>query len=117
MTDSPSPGLSTPEDHTLERALDPHPRTPGATALAFSALNSMRRAASASRTSGRSAVGLRPILDPNASTRRAQNLAEQPKRKITPPSTRLDRPRSFRDDQPTPAEIHTIRLAWDNHAA
>ena len=58
----------------------------------------MRRAASASRTSGRYAVDLRPILDPDASTRRAQNLAEQPKRMITPPSTRLNRPRSFRDD-------------------
>ncbi|MGH3786058.1 MAG: hypothetical protein ACRDRG_05775, partial [Pseudonocardiaceae bacterium] len=39
-----------------------------------------------------------PILDPDALSRRAQNLAEQVKKKISTPQEGLDRPRSFRDD-------------------
>ena len=61
----------------------------------FSAGASMRRTGLASRTFGRSAVGLRPILDPNPLMRRAQNPPENPKRTIRPG---LTRPRSFRND-------------------
>jgi hypothetical protein len=55
--------------------------------LFLSALNSVRRPASASRTYGRCAVALRAILDPDASPRRAQKQAENSKRKITRPRT------------------------------
>ena len=47
---------------------------------AFSAGASMRRTGPASRTFGRSAVGLRPILDPNPLMRRAQNPPENPQK-------------------------------------
>jgi len=43
----------------------------------------MRRAVSASRTYGRYAVGLRPILDPETSTRRAPKTRRTPKERST----------------------------------
>ena len=97
MTDSLT-GPVHAEDSALEHALAPHPKTPRSYS-SFSAVNSMCQAASASRTSGRYAVGLRPILDPDASARHAQNLAEQPKRKDQPGKRGLARPRSYRDDR------------------
>src|SRR5215212_9844254 len=39
-----------------------------------------------------------PILDPDASPRRAQEQAENSKKKDHPAKQRVDRPRSFRDD-------------------
>jgi hypothetical protein len=47
----------------------------------------MRRPAPASRPYGRSAVGLRPSLDPDASPRRAQHPGEEAERKISDPLT------------------------------
>src|SRR6266496_3570642 len=64
-------------------------------ALLFSAVHIVRRPAPASRPSGRSAVGLRPSPDPDASPRRAQTTAEEAAKPEPHP---LDRPRSFRDD-------------------
>ena len=56
----------------------------------------MRRAAPASRTYGRYAIGPDgPILDPDASTRCAQECAEGEQGTRASP---LTRPRSFRDD-------------------
>jgi hypothetical protein len=52
--------------------------------LLLSAITSLRPAASPSRTFGRYAVGLRPILDPAASTERARKTAEQQKEKSNP---------------------------------
>jgi hypothetical protein len=51
----------------------------------------MRPAAPASRTSGRYAVGLRPILDPDAFTGRVQKTAENKKKKDHTPKTGLDK--------------------------
>jgi hypothetical protein len=56
---------------------------------------SLRRAGPASRPSGRSAVGLRPSLDPVPLSRRAQNMVGTEENRA---GTTLDRPRSFRDD-------------------
>ena len=57
----------------------------------LSASTSMRPAAPASRTSGRYAVGLRPILDPDAFTGRVQKTAENKKKKDHTPKTGLDK--------------------------
>ena len=51
-------------------------------------------------TSGRCAVGLRPILDPDAGSRRAHNPTETTKKRSRTQAGRVDRPRSFRDDLP-----------------
>jgi hypothetical protein len=56
--------------------------------------NRMRRTATLSRPSGRSAVGLRPSLDPAASSARS-HTGSGPKDR---PANTLDRPRPFRDD-------------------
>ena len=59
----------------------------------------MRRPASASRTYGRYAVGpFGPILDPDASPRRAHKQAKNHKIKISTTELRVDRPRPFRND-------------------
>jgi hypothetical protein len=59
---------------------------------------------SASRTSGRYAVGLRPILDPETSPRRAQTTSENNEERSTGRNLGLDRHRSFRNDTATPGE-------------
>ncbi len=99
MTDSPHGACPPPGNRAGTRTRSPrtNPRS-NTTTKSFLRHNSMRRPASASRTSGRSAVGLRPIPDPDALARRAQNLAEKPKRKISTPRRALDRLRSYRDD-------------------
>ena len=65
----------------------PRPRRPDGTARPTGTPN----AYPASRTYGRSAVGLRPILDSDASTRRAQKTAENKKKKDHTPKTGLDK--------------------------
>jgi len=49
------------------------------------------------RGHGRSAVGLRPIADPDASSRRAHMQAKDAKGKINTSLTSLDQPRSWND--------------------
>ena len=84
MTDSPTGGLSTAGEPALEHALGPPDPSPDQepTAPPFLRLNSMRRAASASRTYGRFAVGLRPILDPDAYLGAPERRRSKGKRKI-----------------------------------
>ena len=67
----PQPGNRPWSTHSTIRPL---PRPGGPTALPFlRLLNSMRRAASVSRTYGRSAVGLQPILGPDAYSARLKD--------------------------------------------
>src|SRR5215208_1004151 len=95
MTDSPARGLSTAGAPALEHASNLF-RTPNATEphrLVFSALNSVRRPASASRTYGRCAVGpsgrsLTPTPHPGAPKSRRRTA----KRKITQQNSGLTGP-------------------------
>jgi RNA polymerase sigma factor (sigma-70 family) len=68
----------------------------------------MRRPATASRTYGRYAVALRAIPDsaayPDAPTSRRRTA----KRKISYNDRRVDRPRSFRDDQRAVIVLHQL---------
>src|SRR6185503_17167975 len=63
------------------------------------ALKIVRRPASASRPVGRSAVGLRPSLDPDADLDASSQDQDDHIRTRNPPQTGIDRPRSFRNDQ------------------
>src|SRR6478752_10743710 len=72
-----------------------------------SPLPMLRRTAPASRPSGRSAVGLRPSLEPRRLTSAYPAPTEKAKERSAVP---LDRPRSFRDDlhkQSAPSRIRT----------
>ena len=102
MTDSPPPGLSTAGAPALEHAPDPetHHR-PEPHRLVFSALNSMRRPASASRTYGRCAVDPPGrSLTPTPHCGAPETRQRTTRKKINDWNYGVDRPRSFRNDRP-----------------
>jgi len=101
MTDSPigacphSPGprpWSSTDRHLVSSTTRETPN------LWSSAVNSVRRPASASRTSGRVAGALRALLDTAAYLDAPNNRRRAPRRKINYKEQGVDRPRSFRDD-------------------
>ena len=85
MTDSPHGPVHHRDTGTGACTRPPAPEHKEPRHSHFSALNSVRRPASASRTYGRCAVGpFGPILDPDASPRRAHKQAKNHKIKIGP---------------------------------
>jgi hypothetical protein len=87
MTDSPHRACPHPGHRTGARTRPP----PGTTPNPFSAVNSMRRTASASRTSGRYAVGPRAGLCPDAIPGAPKPSGETEKKDHDSPQG-LDRP-------------------------
>jgi len=84
MTDSPHGPVHHRDTGTGACTRPPAPEHEEPRHSHFSALNSVRRPASASRTYGRCAVGpFGPILDPDASPRRAHKQAKNHKIKIS----------------------------------
>jgi hypothetical protein len=81
MTDNPTRGLSTPPKQRHWSRRSPTPRSDPSRKTTdqnpFSELNSIRRSTWTSRTYGRYAVGLRPILDPHASLAFTQTTPEK----------------------------------------
>ena len=69
----------------------PAPGVAGITDRLLLRHHSLHPAAPASRTFGRYAVGLRPILDPAASTERAQKRRNSRKEKSNPTTDGLDK--------------------------
>src|SRR3954453_5213413 len=99
MTDSPYRDLSRAGGHP---AMEPADRTtPDGGHKLLSALNIPRRTAPASRTYGRYAVGLRPILDPDtAGSTRPTVGRTRPKEDRSRQATGVTRPHSFRNARP-----------------
>jgi transposase len=94
-----APAGTRPWTRTRPQAPSALRRTPNpSTAGSSSAPNSVHRAASASRPSGRFAGGLRPRLDPAALTRRAPNQPRKNQKQESDQENSLTAPRSFRDD-------------------
>src|SRR3954452_14716368 len=97
MTDSPTGTCRAPGHPALEPPTPPPPEE-GPTSP-FSAPKIMRRTAPPSRTYGRSAVGLRPILDPGAApSTRPTAGRRRPKEDQSRQADGLTRPHSFRND-------------------
>ena len=100
-------GTTTSPKRTKE---NPEPSTAGSS----SAPNSVHRAASASRPSGRFAGGLRPRLDPAALTRRAPNQPRKNQKQESDQENSLTAPRSFRDDLRKRGHREHPRISPDN---
>ena len=120
MTDSPHPGLSTTGKPDWSTHPTTHDNPLGATPTPyFSAVNSMRRTASASRTFGRYAVGLPADPGPRRLNSAHPKPGGETKRKISTPEAPLTGPTPTGMTSTASYEIRylvTVRLYKDDQS-